>query len=186
VSEDGPASQSPDEPELFGKPDSVAALVDFAESVALADEQERQRHLDAKAGSLAGFVAVALSLEVGLGASVLAGDGLGCAGRALFIACLVLALGGLAAAALFAILGVLVPQGYPGLSEKSIDRLATRAEMQTHEHVLRERRLATVVKVTLGARDTDDRKARALRRASLCLAGGVVAIAAQGLTLPFL
>lgn len=173
-------------PELLGKPDSVRALVEFAETIALADEQDRQENLDGKAGTLAGLVAVALSIEVGLGASVLASDDLACAGRAVFITFLCFALAGLSTSGLIALLGILVPKGYPGLKAESISRLATRSEMDTDVRILNERRLSTVVEFVEGARKTNDKKAKWLSRASIALAAGIVAIAAQGLTLPFL
>jgi hypothetical protein len=169
----------------IGKPSSVRLLLDFARDIGLADEETRQRHLDTKAGTLAGFVAVALSLEAGLGASVLTTDELGCAVRALFIFFFVVAVLGLAGAALSALLGVLAPQPYLGLREEILSGLATRAEMEVDEDVVRERQLATVVDIALYGRWTNDRKAKWLGWAARALAIAVVAIAAQGLTLPF-
>ena len=164
---------------------SVNLLLEFAREQALADEQERQRHLDNKAGTLAGFVAVALSLEAALGASVLTGDKLGCTTRGFFIAAFVVALVSLATAAWLAAEKVLAPKGYPALTTEVIRQLSSPAEMQKDPPTLAGRQLATVVNITVESRERNDGKARSLRWAFRALSVAVVAIAAQGLVLPF-
>jgi hypothetical protein len=160
-------------------------LLAFLRDVALADETDRQRNLDTKAGTLAGFVAVALSLEAGLGASILLRSDLDSAVRALFILFFVVAILGLAGAGLCALLGVLAPKPYEVLDEDQIDAMATEEEMRRPADEVRERQLATVSVLILKARKTDERKARWLKWAAISLGIAVAAIAAQGLTLPF-
>ncbi len=171
--------------DTYGSPDSVELLLAFLRDVVLADESERQRNLDAKAGTLAGFVAVALSLEAGLGASVLFRDGINCSVRTLFIAFFVVAIVGLASAGLFALLGVLIPKDYEVLHDDQIDEWATAVEMARPADVIRERQLATLSVVIRQARTTNGKKAKALKGVAISLGIAVSAIAAQGLTLPF-
>jgi hypothetical protein len=171
--------------EPIGDPNSAKLLLPFAQEVALADEQERQRHLDNKAGTLAGFVAVALSLEAGFGATVFVDGSLDCAVEALFTTFYVVGVGGLAAAGLSALLGVLAPRGYLALTEEAIEGLASKAELNAPPDVIRERQLETVVQITLDGRKTNDRKVKSLKWASISLAIGVGAIGAQGLALAF-
>jgi hypothetical protein len=176
----------PDEtPETLGDPESVDLLLAFLRDVVLSDETERQRNLDTKAGTLAGFVAVALSLEAGLGAAVLLEQDLSCGARGLFIFFFVVAIVGLAAAGLFALLGVLAPKDYEVVHDEQVDQFATEAEMQRPPDLVREMQLATLAKVVKGTRDTDAKKAKALKWASVSLGVAVTAIAAQGLSLPF-
>jgi hypothetical protein len=174
-----------DEPEVFGSPESVELLLAFLRDVALADETERQRNLDTKAGTLAGFVAVALSLEAGLGASILLHHGIGCAVRTLFIFFFVVAILGLAGAGLCALLGVLAPKPYEVLDDAQIEAMATEAEMGRPAEEIREKQLATVSVLIRKARKTDERKATWLKWAAISLGVAVTSIAAQGLTLPF-
>lgn len=180
-SPEGPA----DGGEELGRPESVGLLLDFLRDVAFADESERQRNLDTKAGTLAGFVAVALSLEAGLGASVLVEESLACGARALFITFLGVSVLALAASGLFALLGVLLPKDYLALDAKQVMDMATRAEMQRPPNLVRESQLATMAEIIAEAQAADDGKAKQLRRASIALAVGLVAIAAQAFTLPF-
>lgn len=171
--------------EEVGQPESVDLLLAFLRDVAFADESERQQNLDSKAGTLAGFVAVALSLEAGLGASVLLEHSISCASRALFVFFFVVAVLGLVASGLFALLGVLTPKDYLVLDDDEILRLSSADEMGRAVNVVRERQLATIADLTIQARDTDNKKAKSLRFAAISLAVAVSAIAAQGLTLPF-
>ncbi|MGN6587396.1 MAG: hypothetical protein ACTHKT_08000 [Solirubrobacterales bacterium] len=169
----------------LGRPPSVELLLGFLRDVAFADESDRQQHLDTKAGTLAGFVAIALSLEAGLGASVLLDQSINCGVRALFIFFFVVAVLALAASGLFSLLGVLAPKDYLALDDSQIEEMSTRAEMQRPANEIREKQLATLADLILHARTTDNRKARFLKLSSVALAVAVAAIAAQGLTLPF-
>lgn len=171
--------------DAIGRPETVTLLLAFVEDVVVADENERQRHLDTKAGTLAGFVAVALSLEAGLGASVLLHDRLTCAPKILFEVFFAAAVVTLGLAALFAVLGVLVPQTYLGVDEAQIDDLCNEPTMSASTPELRERLLATLVEITLEGRRRNNKKAKWLKAAALSLAAAVSAIAAQGLTLLF-
>ena len=177
--------QSGSNGEELGQPETVALLLDFLRDVAFADESERQRNLDTKAGTLAGFVAVALSLEAGLGASVLVEESLACGARALFVFFLGVSVFALAASGLFALLGVLLPKDYLALDAEQVLDMATRTEMQRPPNVVRESQLATLAEIVAKAQASDDKKAKQLRRASIALAVGLVAIAAQAFTLPF-
>jgi len=168
----------------LGQPASVDLLLKFLRDVAFADESDRQQHLDTKAGTLAGFVAIALSLEAGLGASVLVDQSIPCGARALFILFFVVAILGLAASGMFALLGVLAPKDYLALDDNQIEQMSTRAEMERPANEIREMQLATLADLILHARTTDNRKARFLKVASIALAVAVASIAAQGLTLP--
>lgn len=169
--------------DTYGEPASVELLLAFLRDVVLPDEQERQRNLDTKAGTLAGFVAVALSLEAGLGASVLLEKDLECGARGLFIFFFVLAMLGLAAAGLFALVGVLAPKDYEVLDDDQIDQMATSPEMTRPVDEVREMQLATLSVVIRQARIVNGKKAKALKWASLSLAVAISAIAAQGFTL---
>jgi hypothetical protein len=182
---DSPKETSGGGNEELGQPESVGLLLSFLRDVAFADESERQRNLDTKAGTLAGFVVVALSLEVGLGASVLVEESLPCGARALFIAFLAVSVLALAASGLAALLGVLLPKDYLALEADQIMEMATRAEMQRPPNEVREMQLATMAQIVAEAQAADDQKAKQLRRASIALAVGLVAIAAQAFTLPF-
>jgi hypothetical protein len=171
--------------EAMGDAASVELLLGFLRDVAFSDESARQQHLDSKAGTLAGFVAVALSLEAGLGASVLLEQSMACGVRVLFILFFVVAVVGLAVSGLFALIGVLAPRDYLVLDKAQIEGMATRAEMQRPTDDVREKLLATMSDLIVGARATNDKKAFALKVASIALAVAVAAIAAQGLSLPF-
>ena len=169
----------------IGNPDAAELLLPFAQDVALGHEQDRQRHLDTKAGTLAGFVAVALSLEAGLGATVLNKTSLDCTAETLFVVFFVAGIGGLALAAMLALLGVLAPKDYLEMTEEAIKGLASAEELNAPPSVIRERQLVTVVDITLQGRKTNDAKAKRLKGASISLACGIGAIAAQGLVLAF-
>lgn len=171
--------------ETLGRPESVKLHLSFVRDVVLADESERQQNLDTKAGTLAGFVAIALSLEAALGASVFLGDELNCGAKSLLILFFVIAVVGLGGSGLFALLAVLAPKDYLVLDTEQINRMATEEEMRRHPDEIREMQLATLTDVITHARSTNERKAKGLRYASLSLAVAIGAIAAQGLTLPF-
>jgi hypothetical protein len=171
--------------EEIGVPESVELLLAFLRDVAFTDESERQKNLDSKAGTLAGFVAVALSLEAGLGASVLLKHNIACAPRALFVFFFVVAVLGLVASGLFALLGVLTPKDYLVLDDEQIIGLSSGAEMAKPSGLVRENQLATMADIIVHARKTDNKKAKSLQLAAISLAVAVAAIGAQGLTLSF-
>jgi hypothetical protein len=171
--------------ETLGRPESVKLHLSFVRDVVLADESERQQNLDTKAGTLAGFVAVALSLEAALGATVFLGHELDCGAKSLLILFFVIAVAGLGASGLFALLAVLAPKDYLVLDTEQINQMATQEEMRRPPDEIREKQLVTLTDVITHARSTNEKKAKGLRYASLSLAIAIGAIAAQGLTLPF-
>jgi hypothetical protein len=179
----GSRENQPQDP--IGRPESIRTLLDFVQKAGLADEQERQRNLDSKAGTLAGLVAVALSIEATLAASVLDRTQLASAAKVIFVGCSTMAILGLALSALLLVIGVLVPQPYPGLADDALNDLATRAEMEAEEAHLLGRQLSTVADTTLQTRERNATKAGRLRLGSIVFAGAIVAIAGQGLTLAF-
>jgi len=169
----------------LGERETVKLLFAYAQDNLLADERDRQRHFDTKAGTMTGFVAVALSLEAGLGASTLIDNNLDCAAMALFTLFFFIAVGALVLSAIFAVLGVLVPKPYLGVDDEELSGLANESTMNRPVGEMRESLLSTVVDVVVHGREQNDKKATKLRVASISLAVGVSGIACQAATLPF-
>jgi hypothetical protein len=124
-------------------------------------------------------------LEGALGASVLIDGSLSCASRTLFVLFFVVAVLALATAALFALFGVLLPQDYPALDDEQIRAMATEEEMKSPPNQVRERLLTTLCGIIVETREANDSKARALHWTAISLGIGLVAIAAQAISLPF-
>jgi hypothetical protein len=170
-------------PETFGRDDSVVQCLAIMGEVA--DEQRaRNRHLDTKAGSIAGFAGTALTLNLILGRPLLSqrfpkspwAHGMI---RDAFLASAVL----FAAAALAAVVGVLRPAGTDDLDEPAIDGYANRPKVTTPPPELRETWLQSVTAMALSDRKAGDSKARWSSVGVVLLAFGVVGLLVQAVIL---
>jgi hypothetical protein len=153
-----------------------------------AEQRARARHLDTKAGTLAGFAGTVLALNAGLGGRLLSSDDkdkLTDAAQHLiriFLAVSTIALG---LAAFAAVAGALRPMGHEDLNDLSIERYARRPKVVTDPHALRMTWLQTLARMTSSDRRAGAWKARSLMIAVSLLAVGLAGVAGQGLTLVF-
>jgi hypothetical protein len=180
---DGVATAAPSAIEPFGNDESVAQCLTIIREVT--DEQRgRNRHLDTKAGSIAGFSATALTLNLTLGRPLLLqpfGRSEWAHGviRDAFIAAAAL----FAAAALAAVVGVLRPTGTDDLDDTAIDAYADRPKVITPPSELRLTWLQTVAAMTLSDRKAGNAKARWSNVGVVLLALGIVGLLVQAVTL---
>jgi hypothetical protein len=169
--------------EPFGHDDSVVQCLAIMGEIA--DEQRgRNRHLDTKAGSIAGFAGTALTLNLILGRPLLAqrfpsspwAHG---AIRDAFLAAAVL----FAAAALASVVGVMRPTGTKDLDEAAMDSYANRPKVITPPPELRETWLQSVTAMALSDRKAGDSKVHWSNVGVVLLALGVVGLLVQAVIL---
>jgi hypothetical protein len=169
--------------ESFGKPESVEQCLTIMAEVS--DEQrERNRHLDTKAGSIAGFAGTALTLNLTLGRPLLQqhfhshpwAHGVI---RDAFITSAAL----FAAAGLTAVFKVLKPAPTDDLDEEAIDSYSNRPKMIMPPPELREKWLRTVTDMTLSDRKAGNAKAKWSEAVVVLLALGIVGLLTQAVTL---
>jgi hypothetical protein len=163
--------------------------VEFALCLAIikevADEQRgRNRHLDTKASSIAGFAGTALTLNLTLGEPLLkqrfaASPWAHGVIRDAFVASAVL----FAVAAIAAVVGVLRPTGTHDLDETAIDAYADRPKVITPSPELRETWLQTVAAMALSDRKAGNAKALWSNVGIVLLVLGIVGLLAQAVTL---
>jgi hypothetical protein len=169
--------------EPFGNDDSVAQCLMIINEVAN-EQRGRNRHLDTKAGSIAGFSATALTLNLTLGRPLLlqpfraSGSAHGVI-RDAFIASAAL----FAAAVLAAVVGVLRPTGTHDLDETAIDAYADRPKVITAPSKLRETWLQTLTAMALSDRKAGNTKARWSNVGVVLLALGILGLLVQAITL---
>jgi hypothetical protein len=179
-----PMTAPPDlEVETFGKDDSVTQCLAIMDEVAN-EQRGRNRHLDAKAGSIAGFAGTALTLNLTLGRPLLqqrfvaSGWAHGVI-RDAFIASAAL----FAAAGLAAVVGVLRPTSTDDLDEAAIDAYADRPKVITPPPELRETWLQTVTTMALSDRKAGNAKALWSNVGVVLVALGIVGLLVQAVTL---
>jgi hypothetical protein len=169
--------------ESFGKPESVEQCLSIMAEVA-EEQRERNRHLDTKAGSIAGFAGTALTLNLTLGRPLLEqhygtypwAHGLI---RDAFIGSALM----FAAAGVTAIGGVLRPARTKDLDEEAIDAYADRPKVITPPPELRETWLQTVVATALADRKAGNTKATWSNIGVVLLVLGIVGLLVQAATL---
>lgn len=167
----------------FGKPDSVEQCLAILGEVA-EEQRGRNRHLDTKAASIAGFAGTALTLNLTLGNPLL--------GRPFrahpweqgvirdaFIATAVL----FAVAGVTALGGVLRPARTKDLDEAAIDAYGDRPKVITPPSELRETWLQTVVATTLADRKAGNAKATWSNVGVVMLVLGIIGLLVQAVTL---
>lgn len=169
--------------ERFGEDDSVVQCLAIMGEVAN-EQRGRNRHLDTKAGSIAGFAGAALTLNLTLGRPLLQQRFVSSAWahgviRDAFIASAAL----FAAAGLAAIVGVLRPAGTDDLDEVAIDAYADRPKVITPAPRLRETWLQTVTAMALSDREAGNAKALWSNVGVVLLALGIVGLLVQAVTL---
>jgi hypothetical protein len=171
---------APDQP-LFGKAESVEQCMAIIGEVS-AEQRARARHLDTKTGTIAGFCATVLTLNVTLGRPLLeasVSNGEHTIIRWLFlVGSLALAL-----AALVAVAGVLSPMGHDDLTEQAIDAYSDRPKMITPPEQLRETWLRSVTEMTKSDRFAGKSKADRAKWAVWLLALGLICVAGEAITL---
>jgi hypothetical protein len=175
--------RAPATQETFGNDDSVTECLTIMGAVA--DEQrERNRHLDTKAGSIAGFAGTALTLNLTLGRPLLQqqfhnhswAHGVI---RDAFIASAAL----FAAAGLTAVFKVLKPAPTDDLDEDAIDSYSDRPKMVAPPLALRETWLRSLTSMTLADRKAGNQKAKWSERVVGLLALGIIGLLVQAVTL---
>jgi hypothetical protein len=181
--EDGanPATGTP--AERFGNDDSVQQRLAIMHEVQ-AEQRARARHLDTKTGTLAGFCATVLTLNVTLGQPLLTAKlapGAHSAIRILFLVASLL----LGLAALIAVAGVLRPMGHDDLTKEQIDQYSDRPKVTTPPEQLRMTWLRTVTEVTMSDKAAGAAKAFWSTAAVIPLVLGLIAVAGEALTLFF-
>jgi len=169
--------------ETFGNDESVVQCLAIMGEIA-EEQRGRNRHLDTKAGSIAGFAGTALTLNLTLGrpllqqrfpSSPLAHGVI----RDAFIVSAAL----FAASVLAAVVGVLRPSGTDDLDEIAIDGYADRPKVITAPPELRETWLQTVKEMALSDRKAGDAKATWSNIGVVLLALGIVGLLVQAVTL---
>ncbi len=169
--------------ESFGKPESVEQCLSIMAEVA-EEQRERNRHLDTKAGSIAGFAGTALTLNLTLGRPLLEQHystypwAHGLIRDAFIVSALMFA-----AAGVTAIGGVLRPARTKDLDEEAIDAYADRPKVITPPPELRETWLQTVVATALADRKAGNTKATWSNIGVVLLVLGIVGLLVQAATL---
>ncbi len=176
------ASESHDE-EPFGNDDSVVQCLAIMDEVA-EEQRGRNRHLDTKAGSIAGFAGTALTLNLTLGRPLLEQRFVGSAWahgliRDAFIGAAVL----FAAAVLTAVVGVLRPTGTDDLDDSAIDGYADRPKVITPPPKLRLVWLQSLAAMALSDRKAGNAKATWSNAGIVFLALGILGLLIQAVTL---
>jgi hypothetical protein len=172
---------APAGPVPFGSPESVIECLAIMREVA-EEQRGRSRHLDAKAGTVAGFAATALTLNLTLGRPELLQHFGGPAHawiRDFFLGSAVM----FAAAAAVVLFGVLRPMSTDDLDETAIDGYADRPKVVTPPADLRLTWLQTVSRMALSDRAAGNVKATRSNVAAMLLALGVVGLLGQALVL---
>jgi hypothetical protein len=169
--------------EPFGNDDSVSQCLAIMNEVA-SEQRGRSRHLDGKAGSIAGFAGTALTLSLTLGRPLLqqrfpASPWAHGVIRDAFLASAAL----FAAAAIAAVVGVLRPTGTHDLDETAIDAYADRPKVITPPPELRVTWLQTVTAMALSDRKSGNAKALWSNFGVVLLALGIVGLLVQATTL---
>jgi hypothetical protein len=173
----------PVEDEPFGHEASTEQCLAIINEVAT-EQRDRNRHLDTKAGSVAGFAATALTLSLTLGRPILQQHFKGSAWAHGVIRDAFLASSALfALAAITALVGVLRPAGTKDLDEKAIDGYANRPKVITPPAQLRETWLQTVTAMALADRHAGDVKATWSNVGIFFLVLGIVGLLTQAFTL---
>lgn len=157
-------------------------LLGIAESV-IADERDRGRALDSKTGSLAAFSGAILAIDVALGQGLVDRD-LGQVGTPIVAISFLVAALGLAAAAGFAVWGVLRPQAFLALKRSQVESFARYPLIAAEPGTIRGSMLLTIADNLLPReRARNDRKVMSVKVAATCLLVGLAGVAAQALTL---
>lgn len=175
VVSEGPESTS------FGNDDSVKACLEIMAQVS-EEQRSRARHLDTKTGTIAGFCATVLTLNVTLGRPLLAADLSPHAHSAIRIFFLIGSLS-LAIAAFVAVAGVMRAMGVEDLTDEQIDAYSDRPKVTTPPEDLRMTWLRTMTDMTRSDRQAGNAKATRSDIAVAFLALGLVAVAGEAFTL---
>ncbi len=168
-----------DTPDTFGNDDSVIVCLEIMREI-VAEQSSRTRHLDLKAGSVVGFAATVLTLNLTLGLPLLREHW----GAAAHIFVRIFFLGSsvmFAAAAIVVIAGVLRPMSSDDLEEVAIDGYADRPKVITPPAELRIVWLQTVSRFALSDRSVGNDKAKWSSAGVLLLALGVVGLLGQAI-----
>jgi hypothetical protein len=147
-----------------------------------AEQRARSRHLDTKTGTIAGFCATVLTLNVTLGRPLLDAyvtPGQHSAIRILFLAGSM----ALASGAFVAVAGVLSPMGHDDLTEEAIDGYSARPKVITPPEELRMTWLQTVTLMAKSDRKASAAKASRSKIAVVLLAVGLGCVAGEAVTL---
>lgn len=170
---------SADADERFGDDDSVKECITIMNAV-LAEQRERARHLDSKTGTLAGFCATTLTLNVVLGRELLGSD-TGDLGNPIVAVCFAIAVVALTGALGLAVRGGLRPTGRSDLTEAQIDAYSDRPKVVTAPEDLRMRWLRTLTVMANSEREAGDQKAKSSKRSIGLLLIGAAGIAGEAL-----
>lgn len=168
--------------ESFGEDASVVQCIEIAREI-IDEQRARNRHLDAKTGTLAGFSATVLTLNATLGRPLLQDPDLSARADVFVSACFAVTLLALTAAVVLAVLGVLSPKASTDLTEKQIDQYSDRPKVVTAPEALRLTWLRTLTDMAKSDRRVGNAKAKHANRAAKALATGLVGVAGQALTL---
>jgi hypothetical protein len=169
--------------EPFGNDDSVIQCLSIMGEVAN-EQRGRNRHIDTKAGSVAGFAATALTLNLTLGRPLLQQRFAGSAWAHGLIRDAFLASAAMfAAAALVAVFGVLRPMSTDDLDETAIDGYADRPKVIIPPPQLRMTWLQTVSAMALADRKAGNTKAYRSNLAAIILVLGIAGLLVQAFTL---
>lgn len=164
------------------KKETVEVLLAAAESV-MSDERERGRALDAKTAQLATFSGTILTLNVALGTFAL-GESLGCVADWTLPIFFLVASGGLVAAAVIAIRGVLNPQKFRAIDRKTLKEFSNYPLLAEDPTDVRGRLIASITEDQLPVeRKRNDDKVEKVKYAIWALMIGLAGIAGQAATL---
>lgn len=170
-------------PEPFGEDESVAQCLAIMQEVSQ-EQKARARHLDLKAGTLAGFCATILTLNVALNASLL-GHGAAATPPLAFRILFFVAALALATAAIVAVVGVLKPMDHDDLTDEQIDAYSDRPKVTTPAPDLRMTWLRTVTEMTRSDRRAGNTKSTGINISVGFLAVGLICVAGQAGILSF-
>jgi hypothetical protein len=164
-------------------PETVAALLDLVWKL-LDDERDREGSVNVRGVGVAGFAGVVVGLSATIAKEVLspklnAGWRFGTLG--VFVAAVLT----LAVVIVYTLLAVLLPRDRPTLGVEEAERYPTLEAVSRPVEIEQGRALNGLVTALAEARNVNDTKARALRRAYLGLIGGLLLVSVLGLILGF-
>jgi hypothetical protein len=160
------------------KEDTVDALLDAVRAF-LAEEDGREQSFNTRAGGLAGFVGIIVTLATAAGRIALDQDP-SCLATVLGATAFAVAMGGLVVSLVIAVTKVLVPQEGAAIAMETIENYPNWMYVSQEKVMVQGELLQGLISALAKDRQRNSSKAKWLRRAYKALLVGIAALAAFG------
>lgn len=171
-----PSDSEGEQPQI--SEESVGALLETVRGF-LKDEDGREQGLNTRAGGLAGFVGIIVSITTAAGKLAVDEDP-SCTATVLGAIAFVVAIGALLTSLIIAVTKILVPQEGAAISMETIERYPTWEYISKDKVMVEGELLRGVITALAKDRQRNSSKATWLRRAYTALLVGVAGLAAFG------